>query len=68
MDTHLRQTPFYYRQFALSQGKENPYIFSNNMDTQSIGTLSMAPLVSLLIRCTQWLFFVEYLFGEAKIA
>ena len=30
MDTRLRQTSFYYRQFALSQGKESPYIYLNS--------------------------------------
>ena len=28
-DTHLIWTPYYYRQFALSLGKESPYIFLN---------------------------------------
>ena len=28
-DTHLIWTPHYYGQFALSLGKESPYIFSN---------------------------------------
>ena len=28
MDTRLIRTPYYYRQFALSLGKESPYIFS----------------------------------------
>ena len=27
-DTHLIRTPHYYGQFALSLGKESPYIFS----------------------------------------
>ena len=27
-DTHLMRTPHYYGQFALSLGKESPYIFS----------------------------------------
>ena len=27
-DTHLIRTPHYYGQFALSVGKESPYIFS----------------------------------------
>ena len=46
--TRLIWTPHYYKQFALSLGKENPYIFSKvnplNMDTPVIQTLSMAPL------------------------
>ena len=37
MDTHLIQTPHYYVKFALSLGKEIPYIFSKfnllNIDT-----------------------------------
>jgi len=36
-DTYLIQTPHYYGQFALSLGKESPYIFFRfdllNMDT-----------------------------------
>ena len=52
MDTHLIQTPHYYTQFALSLGKESPYIFSKfnpiNTDTPLIQTLSMAPPVSIL--------------------
>ena len=47
-DTRLIRTPCYYGQFALSLGKESPYIFSKfkplNTDTPLIGTLSMAPL------------------------
>ena len=39
-------TPHYYRQFALSLGKESPYIFPKfnplNMDTLLIQTLSLA--------------------------
>ena len=46
--TRLIWTPHYYKQFALSLGKESPYIFSKvnplNMDTPVIQTLSMAPL------------------------
>ena len=42
--------PPYYGQFALSMGKENPYIFSKfnhlNSDTTSIQTLSMVPWCS----------------------
>ena len=44
-------TPHYYRQFALSPGKETPYIFSTfnllNTDTQLMQTLSMAPSMSI---------------------
>ena len=47
-DTHLKWTPHYYRQFALSLGRESLYIFSKfnplNTDTSLIGTLFMAPL------------------------
>ena len=36
-DTHFVRTPHYYRQFALSLGKESPYVVSKvnplNMDT-----------------------------------
>ena len=43
----LRTLPCYYAQFALSVGKERPYIFSNfnpfNMDILLISTLSIAP-------------------------
>ena len=43
--------PHYYGQFALSMGKESPYIFSKfnplNRDTPLIRTLSMVPSMSL---------------------
>ena len=52
-DTLLLQTPHYYRQFALSLGKESPYVFSRfdplNMDTPLIQTLLMDPSVSQLM-------------------
>ena len=42
------RTPYYYGQFALSLGKESPYIFSKfnpfNTDTPFTSTLSIAPL------------------------
>ena len=42
MNTWLIQTPHYYRQFALSRGKESPYILSKlnprNKDTLLIRT------------------------------
>ena len=56
-DSCLIWTPHYYRQFALSLGKESPknYIFSNfnplNTDTPLVRMLSMAPLVSILMGC-----------------
>ena len=31
-DTHVIQTPHYYSQFALSLGKESPYIFSKKFN------------------------------------
>ena len=41
------RTPHYYLQFALTLGKEIPYIFSKvnllNTDTRLIWTISMAP-------------------------
>ena len=47
----LIQTPHYYGQFALSLGKESPYIFSINLTrlirTPLIWTLSMDPSVSV---------------------
>ena len=46
LDTGLILTPHYYRQFALSLGKET-LTFSLN-STHSIQTLSMAPSVPLL--------------------
>ena len=46
---YLLQTPHYYRQFALSLGKESTHIISTfkllNMDTLIILTVSMVPLV-----------------------
>ena len=54
-DTRLICTPHYYGQFALSLGKESPYIFSKfnplNMNTLLIRTLSMALSVSILFKC-----------------
>ena len=51
-DTRLIRTPHYYGQFALSLGKESPYIFSKfdplNTNAPSIRTLSMVPSVSVL--------------------
>ena len=45
--------PHYYRQFALSLGKESPYVFSRfnplNTDTPLIQTLLMDPSVSQLM-------------------
>ena len=41
--TPLNRDTHYFGQFALSLGKENPYIFSK-------WTLSMAPLLSVLTR------------------
>ena len=50
-DTHLIRSPHYYRQFALSIGKESPYSFSKFKplitDTPLIQTLSMASSVSV---------------------
>ena len=52
MDTYLIRTPHYYKQFALSLGKESPYIFQliqpAHMDTPLIGKRFMAPSVSIL--------------------
>ena len=51
-DTHLIQTPHYHGLFALSLGKESPYIFSKfkplNKDTPLIWIFSMASSVPLL--------------------
>ena len=51
--TRLIWTPHYYKQFALSLGKESPYIFSKvnplNMDTPVIQTFTIAPSVSILM-------------------
>ena len=51
-DTRLLQTPHYYGQFALSLGKENPYIFFKfnplNTDNPLIRTLYMASSLSVL--------------------
>ena len=48
----LKRTPHYYGQFALSLGKEIPYIFSKsnplNTDTPLIRTLFMTPSVTVL--------------------
>ena len=54
MDTCLIWTPHYYRQFALSLGKETPYIFSKfnlfNTDTLLICTLCMhTPSLSVIM-------------------
>ena len=54
------RTPRCYRQFALSLGKESPYIFSKfdplYADTRLLQTLSMGPSVSVLMEfdCTKW--------------
>ena len=49
-DTRLIRTPHYYKQFALSLGKESPYIFQliqpAHMDTPLIGKRFMAPSVT----------------------
>ena len=46
-DTHLIRTPHYYGQFALSLGKESPYIFSKfnpvNTDTSLLRTVWFVP-------------------------
>ena len=58
--THFIQTPHYYGQFALSLGKENPYIFFKlnplNTDTPLIQTLSMARSVFVVTEfdSTMW--------------
>ena len=46
MDNHFIRTPHYYRQFALSLGKESPYIFSpfNLLNTDTF----CGPPVSIL--------------------
>ena len=45
--TRLIRTPRYYRQFALSLGKESPYIFSKfnplNTDTSLLRTVLLCP-------------------------
>ena len=47
------RTPHYYGQFALSLGKESPYVFSRfnllNTDTPLVQTLLMDPSVSQLM-------------------
>ena len=52
LDTCLIRAPHYHEQFALSLGKESPYIFSKfnslNTDTLLIQTFSMAPSASIL--------------------
>ena len=52
-DTCLVSTSHYYGQFALSLGKESPYMSSKlnplNTDTPLIQTLSMAPSASMLV-------------------
>ena len=46
-DTRLIRTPHYYEQFALSLGKESPYIFSKvnplNTDTSLLRTVCCVP-------------------------
>ena len=50
-DNHFIRTPHHYRQFALSLGKESPYIFCSfntpNTDILLIRTLSMPPSVRI---------------------
>ena len=52
MNTLFMQSAHYYGQFALSLGKESPYIFSKfnllNTDTLLRLTFSMAPSVTVL--------------------
>ena len=45
--TRLIRAPHYYRQFALSLGKENPFIFFKS-NARSIRKLSMTPSVFIL--------------------
>ena len=53
VDTRLICTPHYYSQFALSLGKETPYIFSKfnplNKDSPLTWTCSIGPSVSVLM-------------------
>ena len=70
MDTCLIWTPHYYRQFALSLGKETPYIFSKfnllNTDTLLICTLcmhtpSLSVIMGLIVIYTLFRSFVDAL-------
>ena len=70
MDTCLIWTPHYYRQFALSLGKETPYIFSKfnllSTDTLLICTLcmhtpSLSVIMGLIVVYTLFRSFVDAL-------
>ena len=67
-DTCLIQTPHFYGQFALSLGKQSPYIFSKSIpldtDTPLIRTLSMVPLVSVLTEFDCTLYFTLHWDGD----
>ena len=72
-DTRSIRTAHYLVLFALSLGKESPNIFSQfnllNTDTSLIGTLSMAPSVSILtgFDCTKiapWHSFLQWMTTE----
>ena len=60
-DTRLIRTPHYYRQFALSLGKESPYIFTKfiplKTNTPLIRTPSRAPSVSVVTEIDYSYFF-----------
>ena len=63
-DTCLIQTPHFYGQFALSLGKQSPYIFSKfnplNTDTPFIRTLSIVSSLSVLTEFDCTLHFTLY--------
>ena len=67
-DTRLIRTPHYYGQFALSLGKESPYIFFKfdplNTDAPFIRTLSMVPSPFALTGFDCTLFFTLYQDGD----
>ena len=63
-DTRLMRTPHIYGEFALSLGKQSPYILSKfnplDTDTPLIRTLSMVPSVSVLTEFDCTLYFTLY--------
>ena len=67
-DTRLMRTPHFYGEFALSLGKQSPYVLSKfnplNTDTPFIRTLFMVPSVSVLTEFDCTLYFTLHRDGD----
>ena len=68
LDTLSIRTPHFYGEFALSLGKQSPYILSKSnpldTDTPLIRTLFMVPSVSVLTEFDCTLYFTLYWDGD----